>query len=163
MILAIVAWFSSPSPNAPPMTRLTASATQWLDHPPTWLKVALIVVVATLVASTLANAVPHTKDPRRMFTPSERAEIFRRAGMRCEHRPLLGFRCSQAAAHADHIHPHARGGATSLANGQALCQGHNLRKSSKVPDALTVWLLARRRRRYFPEGVPVAVSRRLTR
>lgn len=34
--------------------------------------------------------------------------------------------------HADHIHPHSRGGDTSIHNGQALCARCNLKKGAKV-------------------------------
>ena len=38
--------------------------------------------------------------------------------------------CNAASRHADHIHPHAQGGKTSLSNGQGLCAGGNYDKDA---------------------------------
>jgi len=99
-------------------------------------------------------------DGRRLFTPGQRAHIFARAGHRCEHKPWWWFRCPRSATHADHVHPHSRGGATSVGNGQALCAHHNLVKGARVPSRWEVWRLERRRVKYFPAGEPVQVMRR---
>lgn len=38
--------------------------------------------------------------------------------------------CDAPIRHADHVHPHVRGGPTSLANGAGLCQACNLAKQA---------------------------------
>jgi hypothetical protein len=114
-----------------------------------------------LLGRSLASSSRRTawRDPKRVFTQSERAAIFARAGNRCEHRGLL-LRCRAGAAHADHVWPWVDGGPTSVANGQALCARHNLSKGSKHPSSWYVLRLERARRRYFPPGAPTDVVRR---
>jgi len=62
------------------------------------------------------------KDPRRNFTRAQRQEIFEVSGGQCQQcRTSL----SKANFHADHKHPHSRGGQTAVSNGRALCSGCN--------------------------------------
>ena len=97
------------------------------------------------------------RDPQRAFSEAQRQAIFARAGQRCEHVSALGLRCRTVPSHADHVHPWSKGGATTLANAQALCQRHNLQKASRVPSAWYLHRLERRRQRYFPPGEPASV------
>lgn len=126
-----------------------------------------IAVVALAAVGVLVGFVRRSgeasvqRDPQRLFSDSERRAIFARAGDRCEHVSMLGRRCHAAASHADHVHPWSKGGATTLANAQALCARHNLTKAGGVPPRWSVHRLEQRRRRYFPPGVPVAVVWRI--
>lgn len=133
-----------------------------LAHVPVWVAwVVLIgmgVVFVVRVASAARNGRLPARDPKRAFTDAERMRAFRRAGNRCEHKPLLWFRCSAAPTTGDHIYPHSKGGATVLSNCQALCFRHNSRKSDRVPSRWEIARLERRRRSYFPVGEPVRVG-----
>ena len=103
------------------------------------------------------------RDPQRAFAEAQRQAIFARAQNRCEHVSALGLRCRRAPTHADHVHPWSKGGATTLANAQALCARHNLQKGSRVPSGWYVHRLERRRRSYFPPGEPESVVGRIGR
>lgn len=106
-----------------------------------------------------ANRAQHAKDPVRRFSGADRRVIFERAGMRCEFF-FLGMRCqSRDNLQADHVHPHSRGGWTSIANGQALCKHHNRSKSARVPWDWQLARLEKRRVRYFAEGHVRTVTR----
>jgi 5-methylcytosine-specific restriction endonuclease McrA len=96
----------------------------------------------------------------RRFSQAERREIFARAGNRCEHHfPIFG-RCRTASGlEADHVHPHSRGGWTSVSNAQALCQRHNRQKSARVPWNWQLNGLAKRRGTYFVPNHKPAVIR----
>ncbi|MGY1741180.1 HNH endonuclease [Blastococcus sp. SYSU D01050] len=84
-----------------------------------------------------------------------------RAGHRCEHHAWLFGRCTATQRlEADHVHPHSRGGATSLTNGQVLCRTHNSRKANRIPWTWELERLARRRQSYFPAGMSTVVHRR---
>jgi len=129
-----------------------------------WLLASPVrLVVVALVLALLWGLVPRAgsgavqKDTQRMFDGDQRARIHSRAGGRCEHKSLLWFRCKAKGTQADHIYPHSRGGATSLANGQSLCGFHNRRKSASIPSRFYLWRLERRRRKYFPPGERVDV------
>jgi len=115
------------------------------------------LAVAALAGRVSRRGTQH--DPQRAFTPAQRQQIFARAGGRCEHFGLLGFRCRRPAAHADHVIPWSRGGATTLANAQGLCVRHNLTKGARMPSKVTTVRLAHRRRRYFPPGMPTEIER----
>ena len=65
---------------------------------------------------------------RRTFSRSEKAALYRVAGGQCE---LCGDTLTDGW-HADHKHPFSRGGATDIANAQALCPTCNLKKGSKT-------------------------------
>ena len=101
------------------------------------------------------------RDPQRAFSEPQRQAIFARAGGRCEHVAALGLRCRALPSHADHVYPWSKGGATALANAQALCARHNLQKGSSVPSAWYRHRLERRRRSYFPPDEPAAISWRV--
>ena len=127
-----------------------------------WL-VGLLVLLAIGKVVQLGRAIlhgGHERDPRRTFSRAEKAQVLERAGHRCErHSRLLG-RCRETEAlQADHVHPHSRGGATDVANGQALCRRHNKQKSDRVPWTRELDRLARRRQSYFPPGTPTTVAR----
>jgi hypothetical protein len=104
------------------------------------------------------------KDPQRRFSGSERAVIMARAGGRCEFHGLLGGRCCQTERlHADRVHPHSRGGSTTVANGQVLCSRHNKEKAARIPFEWELRRIEKRRRTYFPQGMSGTVVRRSTR
>jgi hypothetical protein len=47
---------------------------------------------------------------------------------------LLFGRCKETAKlHADRVHPHSKGGSTTVANGQLLCTRHNKQKAARIP------------------------------
>jgi hypothetical protein len=125
--------------------------------------IALIIVGGVFIgaiARTAAGKRPVAKDERRMFTAQQKAEAKRLAGGRCEH-STLGFRCGTPGAHADHIYPWSRGGATAMTNCQSLCAKHNLQKSAQIPTRFYVKRLEKRRRGYFPAGTSPTVEWRL--
>lgn len=63
---------------------------------------------------------------RRNFSSSERIALYLAADGRCQ-----GCGCELAAGfHADHIHPHSKGGETTIDNGQALCPKCNRAKGA---------------------------------
>jgi len=69
------------------------------------------------------------KDQTRNFSQDERIVLWRRANQKCQE-PSCGKAIALDEMHADHIEPHSRGGATTVANGQALCAACNLAKGS---------------------------------
>ena len=88
----------------------------------------------------------HPKDAVPRFSQAERRVIFTRAGNRCEHHfPIFGRCRTTTGLEADHVHPHSRGGWTSVSNGQALCRRHNREKSARVPWNRQLNNLAKRR------------------
>lgn len=65
---------------------------------------------------------------RRRFNATERAALYLAADGRC-----VECGCELAPGwHADHVHPHTRGGDTDVTNGQALCPPCNLKKGATV-------------------------------
>ncbi|MDQ1750692.1 MAG: hypothetical protein QOE71_1748 [Pseudonocardiales bacterium] len=124
----------------------------------------LVVLAVILKAFRAIRWLPLTaapRDPLRRFAGVERATIMTRAGGRCEFHGLVGGRCRQTEKlHADHVHPHSRGGSTSVANGQALCSRHNKQKAARIPLEWELRRIEKRRRAYFPDGVSTAVVRR---
>jgi hypothetical protein len=127
-----------------------------------WL-VGLLVLLAIGKLVQLGRAVVHGghgRDPRRTFSRAEKVALLERAGHRCEHHSwLLGRWRETRALQADHVHPHSRGGATDVANGQALCRRHNRRKAARVPWGWELARLERRRHAYFHPGSVAAVVR----
>lgn len=128
---------------------------------------ALVFIGASVVVTRIYQRVRWAplamrgRDPVRRFSGGARGAVMSRAGHRCEHHYLLRWRCSAISKlEADHVHPHSRGGSTTLGNGQALCPRHNSLKGARIPFTWELRLLARRRAQYFPPGVPVAVTRR---
>ncbi len=65
---------------------------------------------------------------RRFFNSAERAALYLAADGRCTE---CGAEL-EPGWHADHITPHTRGGATDVANGQALCPRCNREKGARV-------------------------------
>ncbi|MHB1165784.1 MAG: HNH endonuclease [Candidatus Nanopelagicales bacterium] len=101
------------------------------------------------------------RDPVRRFPAVARAAILSRAGHRCEHRYAYLLRCrATKQLEADHIHPHSRGGSTTLGNAQALCSQHNRLKGARIPFTWELRLLNRLRGSYFPRGMDTAIVRR---
>ena len=133
------------------------------EVPATPWPAGLLVLLGIGKVVRLARSIVHgrrPRDPRRRFSGRERAAILARAGGRCEaHSWLLG-RCRQTEGlQIDHVHPHSRGGSTSIENGQALCARHNKRKSARVPWDWELARLEQRRRAYVPPDVVTTVVR----
>ena len=98
------------------------------------------------------------RDPWRGFRFGARRAVMSRAGDRCEGSIFLAWgRCRRIAVEVDHVYPWRKGGPTIVSNGQALCRGHNRRKSSLTPPWWYVLSLERRRRGYFPMTEDVRV------
>ena len=128
-----------------------------------WLDALLFAVVATVLIHTIRRMVHggRPRDPECRFHPADRALIVSRAGNRCEHHSIIGVRCEQTrGVQADHVHPHSRGGWTSVHNGQALCVRHSVMRSAAVPWWWQLRRLAKRRAAYFPTSEDTAVTRR---
>jgi hypothetical protein len=133
-----------------------AAAQPWLAG----LFVLLVLVRLVDAVRTAAHG-RHPRDPQRLFVGGDRATLLARAGRRCEHHSLVFGRCATTnGLQADHVHPHSRGGATSIPNGQVLCGRHNARKANRIPWAWELDRLARRRQAYFPPGMPTTIVRR---
>lgn len=94
------------------------------------------------------------RDSVRFFDGAQRHAARTRAGHRCEYsaRWTPWARCSRPAQEADHFFPWSRGGATTTANLVASCRWHNQAKGARQPTAVTAWVIAARRRAYFPPG-----------
>lgn len=131
-----------------------------LEHPWSLAPLGVLILALVLLAGP-AGGGSDRRDPKRMFTAAERAQAFTRAGLRCEHKPLLWFRCTNTPTQGDHIYPWSRGGRTAMSNQQALCAFHNNRKSGAVPSRAYIIRLQRRRRRYFPPEENLRVEWRL--
>jgi hypothetical protein len=131
---------------------------------PWWVVVLLAVVVLSAMVRSVRTAIHggHPRDAVRRFSHAERRMIFVRAGNRREHHfPIFGRCRTTTGLEADHLHPHSRGGWTSVSNGQALRQRHNREKSARVPWNRQLNNLAKRRSTYFVLGHdPVVVRHR---
>jgi len=69
-----------------------------------------------------------TLDPRRRFTPAQRAALYLHADGRCEH-------CGgdlDSGFDADHLNPYSRGGRTDMANGVASCPRCNRSRKDQI-------------------------------
>lgn len=128
------------------------------DHPTLFWTLVVVIGMVVIALNLHRLAALGQRDPQRMYDSSQRTTIHQRAGGRCEHKHPFWMRCTRPSSHADHVYPWSRGGATTIANGQALCASHNLRKSNHVPSRLYLWRLQRRRRRYFPAEEPRVVD-----
>ena len=159
-------------PDTAPVTDTAEHAASWvsglvdavkgwagwaLAHPGVLLGFLAVAVAVMALRAARARMTP-AQDPQRMYTAEQRAEVFGRAGGRCEYTGLFLGRCRKPAEHTDHLFPWSRGGATTLKNAVASCSRHNLSKGAKILPAWRVRLLVRRRRRYFPAGVDVSVG-----
>jgi hypothetical protein len=163
----------SPSPSSPAPTPPGLDAKALLGdivhgfwaaiaHSPWWVEALFAVVMLSAVVRFVRGIIHsgHPKDAVRRFSQAERRMIFVRAGNRCEHHFAIFGRCrTTAGLEADHVHPHSRGGWTSLSNGQALCHRHNREKSARVPWNWQLNNLAKRRTNYFVPGHDPAVVR----
>lgn len=131
----------------------------WLSADPTHLAVAAVICLL-LLAFLVRRGRPSRarRDPLRAFDSRQRQRIHARAQHQCEHRPPLLPRCPAAGTQADHIYPHVRGGATSVANAQSLCARHNRSRSARIPSRWYIARLERRRRKYFPSSERVEVD-----
>ncbi len=81
-----------------------------------------------------------TKDRRRAFNEAERIKIYRRDEGLCqvclaENKPEKEAQVSWSEYQADHVIPHAKGGATDIANAQLLCRYHNQQKGARLPTS----------------------------
>jgi hypothetical protein len=79
-----------------------------------------------------------TKDERRAFSEVERIIIYRRNDGLCQYCLAEGKSTKEAAVpwseyESDHVIPHSRGGATTIANAQVLCTYHNRTKGATSP------------------------------
>ena len=121
------------------------------------LSVLALVVAGWLLLLTVSSVAANRRrhlDPQRLYSTAQRRLIFELCGGRCEHKSMFWRRCRQPATHADHVYPHSRGGATTVENGQGLCQFHNLSKGGRTPSRIYRARLARRRIAYYPPGAP---------
>lgn len=139
--------------------RLVHSVASWAASNPLLVLAIVGVLLLLTIASASASRGPIQRDEQRLFTAEQKRIIHARAQYRCEHKPVLWRRCTAPGDQADHIYPHAKGGPTTLANGQSLCGPHNRRKSDHIPTPLYRRRLERRRRHYFPPDQPVHVWR----
>jgi hypothetical protein len=133
------------------------------SRPAMFMSALLIMMIAAHIYRTLRWA-PLTaagRDPLRRYTGADRAAVLFRAGKRCERDGLLSGRCTETEQlQADHIHPHSKGGTTTVANGQALCSRHNKQKAARIPFNWELRRLERRRAGYSPAGISLTVIRR---
>jgi hypothetical protein len=170
---------AGPTPSTPPLTPSPSPAEPKIELGHVlgsvvhgiWIEVtssgwsaaaAIVFIVAVCVRTVRAVAYPRwRRDPVRLFSRRDKAEILRRAGGRCEHHSWVGGRCELTdGLEADHIIPWSRSGRTVVGNGQALCRRHNRAKRARVPFRWQLTAMARRRGAYFPAGVSGQVSRR---
>lgn len=120
-----------------------------------------VVVSRTYLRLRWMHLAIRGRDVQRRFTGATRSAVLRRAGNRCEHHYFYFLRCPETTQlEVDHIHPHSRGGSTTLGNGQVLCKRHNRLKGARIPFTWELNRLATVRRRYFPPSVETAVVRR---
>jgi hypothetical protein len=141
---------------------LAATASPWTGAV---FGLLVVMVMARVYRSirwaSIANA---GLDPLRRFSHLDRAAVMSRAGGRCERHGLLFGRCKVTERlHADHIHPHSKGGSTTVANGQVLCSQHNKQKAAKIPFNWELRRLEKQRASYFPADTSGAVVRRASR
>jgi hypothetical protein len=71
-----------------------------------------------------------SKDPKRIFDPSDKTMIFAEAKRECRICGYVGNSIDEFEV--DHVEPHSRGGLTSIDNAQLLCKACNRKKSNKV-------------------------------
>lgn len=80
------------------------------------------------MSDSIASSASVQRDERRRFNRRERVALFLASEGRCSR-----CGCDLAASwHGDHVTPHSQGGATDVANGQALCPACNLTKGAGV-------------------------------
>ncbi len=104
------------------------------------------------------------RDQVRRFGGFDRAALLRCAGGRCEWHGVLAGRCRETKnLQGDHVHPHSRGGSTTVGNGQVLCSRHNKQKAARIPFNWQLRRLEKLRGSYYPQGVSGVVVRRASR
>lgn len=143
------------------LTGLAAQITALVTANPVPVAVIAGLVVLVYAGRAAARNRPVPTDPSRLFSAVQRTEGFARAGGQCE---LDGFffftRCKGKAHHGDHHYPWSRGGSTSMTNFVAACARCNTSKGAKIPTAWATMRMEARRRKYFPQGVPVKAGER---
>jgi hypothetical protein len=172
---------SAPTPSPAPNTVVTGQDLAGQILGPVWHGIwlgatsspwtgAVLVQFAVMVMGRLYRVIRWApialagRDPVRRFGRGERASLFAHAGTRCERHGLLSARCKETEKlHADHVHPHSKGGSTTVGNGQVLCSRHNKRKAARIPFNWQLRRLKTQRGSYFPAGVSGAVVRRASR
>src|SRR5674476_1602088 len=88
---------------------LAATSSPWLGA--VFCLLILSVVARIYRAFRWAPIASAGLDPSRRFGGRDRATILSRAGARCERHSLLFGRCKETEKlHADHVHPHSKGG-----------------------------------------------------
>ena len=142
----------------------------WLEATSSpWIGGMLCILIVSLVARIYhairwAPIAAAGLDPLRLFTGVDRTAIVSRAGGRCERHSLLFGRCKETEKlHADHVHPHSKGGSTTVGNGQVLCSRHNAQKAARIPFNWELRRLGKQRASYFPKGAIGTVVRRESR
>lgn len=96
------------------------------------------------------------RDPVRTFSGRDRSYVLARADHRCEHYSLYAMRCpTTTSLQVDHIHPHSRGGSTTVNNAQVLCKAHNRRKGARIPFTWELRMIERKRQTYAPDSSPI--------
>ena len=143
------------------VTGLAAHASALVTANPVPFLVMAGIVVLIYASRAVARSRPVPTDPSRLFSAVQRSEGFARAGGRCELDGLFFFaRCKGKAHHGDHHFPWSRGGSTSMTNFVAACARCNTSKGAKIPTAWATMRMEARRRKYFPQGVPVKAGER---
>ena len=137
------------------ITGLTAQVTALATANPAPFIIIGCFLMLIYVGRAVARNRPVPTDPSRLFSPIQRNEGFARAGGRCELDGLFFTRCKGKAHHGDHHFPWSKGGSTSMTNFVAACASCNTSKGAKIPTAWATMRMEARRRKYFPQGVPV--------
>lgn len=125
-------------------------------------QLGLAMLTVLVLTSPIPGRGPRLFQPRhpiRLFKGEMRRTVMARAGGRCEGSAFLAWgRCRDQATEADHVYPYSRNGPTTLANGQALCRGHNRHKAAMAPPWWYLLSLEHRRLAYFALGTDVRVT-----
>ncbi|WP_422759059.1 HNH endonuclease [Paenarthrobacter sp. C1] len=150
----------SPTAITDALTGLAAQIPVLVTANPVPFAVIAGIFVLIYAARAAARNRPVATDPSRLFSQAQRNEGFARAGGRCELDGFFFTRCKGKAHHGDHHFPWSRGGSTSMTNFVAACARCNTSKGSKIPSAWATMRMEARRRKYFPQGVPVKAGER---
>lgn len=150
----------SPTAITDALTGLAAQIPALVTANPVPFAVIAGIFVLIYAARAAARNRPVATDPSRLFSQAQRNEGFARAGGRCELDGFFFTRCKGKAHHGDHHFPWSRGGSTSMTNFVAACARCNTSKGAKIPSAWATMRMEARRRKYFPQGVPVKAGER---
>ena len=101
--------------------------------------IALFLFITAVVLPRKKKPAGPVLDPKKDFTPAEKAQVLREAHNKCEYcgrrigsgKATLSFRRTYVC---DHIVPHAKGGRTVLANAAASCSECKALKGAKSFD-----------------------------